>query len=76
MKKYSEEQLNAIKTTNNHTAVIAGAGSGKTTVLIARINEVLDEGINAEEILAITFTRKAANEMVLRIKQKCFNQNI
>ena len=70
MKKYSEEQLNAIKTTNNHTAVIAGAGSGKTTVLIARINEILDEGINAEEILAITFTRKAANEMVLRIKNK------
>jgi len=70
MKKYSEEQLNAITTTHNHTAVIAGAGSGKTTVLIARINQILDEGIEPDQILAITFTRKAANEMVSRINNK------
>lgn len=70
---YSNEQLKAIKTTDNHTAVIAGAGSGKTTVLIARINELLKKGVNPSNILAITFTRKAAYEMVERIENKNVN---
>jgi|GEM_PF-475106 len=70
MKKYSDEQLSAINTNEKHSAVIAGAGSGKTTVLIARINKLLEEEIDAKNILAITFTRKAAYEMVDRIKNK------
>src|SRR5690606_10072304 len=66
------EQLNAINTNFDHTAVIAGAGSGKTTVLIARINQILEENTEANQILAITFTRKAATEMIERIN----NQNV
>ena len=73
MDRFSNEQLAAIKTTNAHTAVIAGAGSGKTTVLIARINEILKEGTSAKDVLAITFTRKAATEMVERIENKDVN---
>src|SRR5690625_204750 len=73
MRKYSEEQLSAIKTKHSHTAVIAGAGSGKTTVLIERINEILKENITPNDILAITFTRKAASEMVERIENKNVN---
>lgn len=69
MKKYSNEQIEAINTKTQHTAVIAGAGSGKTTVLIERINRILDSGANPDTILAITFTRKAAGEMSERINR-------
>lgn len=70
MKVYSEEQLKAINTSYQHTAVIAGAGTGKTTVLIARINNLINIGINPKEILAITFTKKAASEMKKRLNNQ------
>lgn len=70
MKKFSEEQLKAINTKEQHTAVIAGAGTGKTTVLIARINNLINSGVDSKDILAITFTRKAASEMKKRLNNQ------
>ena len=68
MKKFTEEQLKVIKSSANHLAVIAGAGTGKTTVLTEKIKYLINEGVNPSKILAITFTRKAAKEMSHRIK--------
>ena len=52
--------------------VIAGAGSGKTTTMVKRIEHILaSTGCSPQEILAITFTRNAADEMRERLKKGC-----
>lgn len=65
--KLSHQQEEAIDITKN-IAVSAGAGSGKTRVLTNRYLKLLESGINIEEIVAITFTEKAALEMKERIR--------
>ena len=65
--KLSDQQKEAIDITKN-IAVSAGAGSGKTRVLTNRYLKLLESGINIEEIVAITFTEKAALEMKERIR--------
>ncbi len=54
-------------TSDSHTLVLAGAGCGKTTVLTKRIAFCVLSGIAASRICALTFTRKAAEEMVSRV---------
>ena len=63
----NKEQLRAATSLDGHNFVLAGAGSGKTSVLIARIAYMLDSGIQPENILLITFTNKAAKEMKDRV---------
>ena len=57
------EQLKAATTIGGYNFVLAGAGSGKTSVLVARIAYMLDKSIQPENILLITFTNKAAQEL-------------
>lgn len=59
-------QLKAVESIDGPHLIIAGAGSGKTRVLVYRVAYLVQKGINPEEILLLTFTRKAAEEMLKR----------
>jgi len=69
LKHLNKEQYEAATTINGPLLIIAGAGSGKTTTLISRIANMIDEGIDPSSILLLTFTNKAAQEMKERIEK-------
>ena len=71
MPTWNKQQLAAIETKEKNILVSASAGSGKTTVLVARLMDlVLNDHIAIDEILAMTFTEAAANEMKKRLAKE------
>jgi len=62
----NKAQLEAVESISGPYLVIAGAGSGKTRVLVHRVAYLVEQGVRPEQILLLTFTRRAAEEMLRR----------
>lgn len=69
MSRLNERQAMAVNLSAVSTLVLAGAGSGKTSVLTARIAKLVSMGVQSREILAVTFTNKASEEMKVRLRK-------
>lgn len=66
----NKQQLEAFNHVEGPMVVLAGAGSGKTCVVINRIANLINLGVPSTDILAVTFTNKAANELKHRLEKK------
>src|SRR5262247_2290184 len=66
-RELNEQQLAAVTAPPGPSLVIAGAGSGKTRTLTYRVAFLLEQGIPPDRILLLTFTNKAAGEMMRRV---------
>ena len=71
----NKEQLSAATCKEGYNLIIASAGTGKTSTIVGRIGNLINNGVNPEEILLLTFTNKAAAEMVARVA-KFFGKEI
>lgn len=67
LSKLNREQYSAATTSMGRNLVIASAGTGKTSTIVARIAHLLNLGIKPEKILLLTFTNKASSEMLERL---------
>ena len=77
LKNLNEMQKEAVTHLNGPLLIVAGAGSGKTKVLTSRIcHIILSEKATPNEVLAVTFTNKAANEMLGRILHNLKKKNL
>ena len=69
LSRLNQEQYNAATSKDSQNLIIASAGTGKTSTIVGRIAYLLNSGVQASEILLLTFTNKAAHEMVERVAQ-------
>lgn len=69
-------QLEAVTTIKGPVLVIAGAGSGKTRVIVHRVAFMLENGIPPQAVLMLTFTRRAAKEMIGRVQELLKEQSV
>ncbi len=69
-------QLAGVLTTDRPVLCIAGAGSGKTRVIVHRVSFLIEKGVNPASILLLTFTRKAAAEMLMRVENLLHDKNV
>jgi DNA helicase-2/ATP-dependent DNA helicase PcrA len=65
----NDEQLSAATAALGHNLIIASAGTGKTSTIVGRIAHLLQSGVEPSSILLLTFTNKAAGEMVARLER-------
>jgi len=65
----NREQLDVVMAGEGPMLVIAGAGSGKTRALTYRVSRLIEDGVDPADILLVTFTNKAAREMLSRVEQ-------
>lgn len=75
LSRLNEEQQEAVKWIDGPLLILAGAGSGKTTMMTHRIAYMVETGISPFNILAVTFTNKAAGEMRTRVEELTGNIN-
>jgi DNA helicase-2/ATP-dependent DNA helicase PcrA len=64
------QQSHAVTTPNKSALILSGAGTGKTSVLVKRLAYLLQQGTQPENIMAVTFTNKAAGEIQLRLESE------
>jgi DNA helicase-2/ATP-dependent DNA helicase PcrA len=69
LEKLTQSQRKAVTYTGKHLMIVAGAGTGKTTVITSRIAYLVEQDVKPSQILALTFTDKAAHEMEERVDQ-------
>ena len=67
---WTGQSLDAVLHTGSHLQIIASAGSGKTEVVSQRIVSLLKEGIGRRDIVAFTFTERAARELEDRVVER------
>lgn len=67
LSRLNKEQFEAATSTHKQNLIIASAGTGKTSTIVGRIGHLLKNGVEPNEILLLTFTNKAAAEMVERV---------
>ena len=72
----NDQQIKCAEFSGKHLLVLAGAGTGKTKTIVARAEYLLQDGIPANQIVVLSFTRKSAQEIAERIKISVSNKAI
>jgi DNA helicase-2/ATP-dependent DNA helicase PcrA len=76
LKRLNDQQLAAVLSIDGPVLVIAGAGTGKTRIIVYRVSYLIEKGIDPQHILLLTFTRKASQEMLGRVQGLLSDKNV